>query len=155
MADFYNTTKRISQLYSRLQDDLSRDILETRVLFDIYPTVDKMNHLVQLSGLLSPEELVIRNGWRNEVTSLIQKGGELVLYGAGVRGNLIVKCLQNEGIKIAGFCDRKYKEFKNGYSNLPVFGPDDLFEFQDKYYVIITPGSYTSLFFREFERSRI
>lgn len=142
MMDFYGVTKHISKLYSRLQDDLSRDVWENRVLFDIHPTADRLFHLIQSAGLLTPEEMAVQLRWRDGVAEILEQGGKLVLYGAGIRGGLIARCLLNEKVKIAGFCDRNYKEFTNGLLNLPVFSPDDLLARREEYYVIITSAAF-------------
>lgn len=142
MTDFYEGTKRASALYPLLQDDLSRDIFWTRLKFDLCPSADTLLRLVRLSGIITQEEYDTQLNWKNTVNTLARQGRRLVLYGAGMRGKTIAKCLTNDGVDFFGFCDKQFDKFENGFLDKPVVSPSYLIEHHEEFCVIITSAAF-------------
>ncbi len=73
MDNFYAVSKRISHLYSLLQDDVSREIFFARLQFDICPSIGGWLHLANLSGKISPEAFSAQMGWERALKSLAEQ----------------------------------------------------------------------------------
>lgn len=141
MNDFYEITGRIASLAGLLQDDLSRAVFQARLQFDICPTGAGYLKLGSLSGLFSAEEFEKQGAWKKTVKNLLKEGKKILLYGAGLRGNIIAKCFENEEIDFA-FCDKNYEKFPDGLKGKRVHSPAWLLEHGDECCVIITSAAF-------------
>lgn len=140
--DFYEGAKRAAELYPLLQDDLSRELFWARLKFDLCSSAETMLRLAWLSGLISQEEYNAQLNWKNTVNTLARQGRRLVLYGAGMRGKIIARCLTNDGVDFFGFCDKRFDKFEDGFVNKPVVSPSYLFEHREDFCVIITSAAF-------------
>lgn len=66
---------------------------------------------------------------------------EIILYGAGKRGRKVARLLEEEGIKIRGFCD-SYKsgdvETGKGGVVLPIYSPEFIQKARERFLIVVT-----------------
>lgn len=67
----------------------------------------------------------------------VLKNKKLVIYPAGINGQLLQKTLLEYGINIEFFVDKAYEDIKN-IAGINVFSPDKLKEINENYTVLIT-----------------
>lgn len=132
----YTYAKKIIQLYSRLQDELSQSIFWARLQFEAEPNMDRAIRLYEIG---SGRHIA----WRGQMDSATANGKKIVLYGAGGRGELIAKRLMRSHMDFFAFCDQK--EAGKAVMGKPVLPPQELINYPDQYAVAIT----TSLYYEE------
>lgn len=136
-SEMYGFVRRV-QAYARLlQDRLSRDIFEARLVLDYNPSPANTARLVALSEQRSWMDTL------EESIPVITRAMEetprkLVLYGTNVTGCAIASRLTEWDVKFYGFCGRRAREFPHGLMGKPVILPEYLFQHPDDFYVIIS-----------------
>ena len=119
---------------SWLMDELSKEVFEARLEYDMHPTLDGMIKLYILSEKLSDEEQKQLKNWRNTFRQILGRN-KVFLYGAGTCGQFIAKLILDAGEDFTGFCDCRYRDYPNGLFGKPVYPPEYLLENKDKCYV--------------------
>lgn len=123
--DMYGMTAKLAELYSCLQDDISREIFWARLQADIEWSLPDE---VALAGL-------------RKLATLQKHHVNLILYGTRVTGrNIAIKLLGN-GIDFYGFCGRRYSDFPNGLMGKPVVSPEWLVKNGRDMFVIVAASS--------------
>lgn len=136
-ADMYGFVRRVQACAQLLQDRLSRDIFEARLVLDYNPSPANTARLVALSE---------QRNWMDTLEESIpvitrpmeETPRKLVLYGTNVTGRAIASRLAEWGVEFYGFCGRRAREFSDGLMGKPVILPEYLFQHPDDFYVIIS-----------------
>lgn len=138
----YDFTGRCQQLFSLLQDDLSKEIFLARLRLDIEPSMSNAMRVLCLNeaSRKNPEERAKRLAWKETVEKLNRSGEKLLLYGAGYNGTNFASLLQYEKVEFYGFCDRRAAALADGVMGKSVVPPEYLFQHADECYVIIAVG---------------
>lgn len=135
-AELYSFVQRTRECYQRLQDGLSRDIFEARLVLDYNPSPANTAGLVALS-----EQRKWMEALEERIPAILQAAGEaprkLVLYGTNVTGQAIAARLAERGVDFYGFCGRRAGEFPGGLMGKPVISPERLFESPEEFCVIV------------------
>lgn len=142
MYPYYEASQHMGNLYDLLLDDRSRRVFWARLACDIKPSIHHFLSLFQSTGLLNPTQEHTQEGWEDTMTRLQQQGKKLVLYGAGVCGEIIGRQIQTENYNFFGFCDQHADAMPNGKLGKPVISPAQLFEQADDFYVVICSTDY-------------
>jgi len=118
VRDLVNTPVNISkQIYSRLQDDISKCIFENNLLYSMTGNIDFLKKIIALS------HNDVYNECLSKVNSVYERFGRgIIIYGAGYIGQGLL-CVFDD---IAAFCDRDPEKQKNGHCGYPVISPSDL-----------------------------
>lgn len=139
-----NAIEKITQLYSTLQDELSREVFDARLMVDICPTVSHLAQLIQLNGHMSSEEAAQVGQMKERFYSLASQplsGSSFIIYGTSINGRQVAEGLFAENIPFYGFCCRNAERFSEGMMGKPVISPEEVFADPEKYYVIPAAGS--------------
>lgn len=133
----YSFFEQVCQNYQLLQDELSKKIFKARLLCDFEPLPENIMQLVNLG-----EEHQWLNAFKNNIPNIIhmieQNPKKLILYGTNLTGYTVGQLLIQNKVDFFGFCGRRFKEFPNGIMEKPVISPDELFQYPDDFYVILS-----------------
>lgn len=133
----YEYVARMSELYSILQDELSKDIFQARLAYDLEPSQENE---VRIAGL--GEQWQWMDKLMERMPAIVQNverdAKKLILYGTSVTGKAVAARFIAEDIPFYGFCGRRAKEMPDGLMGKPVISPDELFQHPDDFYVILT-----------------
>lgn len=138
MATFYDITKQEAELYSLLQDDLSRRIFWARLQCDLQRGYSHVLSLYEASGRMSTQELALLRTLPEQFNALMEQGKKMILYGADSCGEFYGSYLLADGVDFTGFCDRDFENIPEGCLGKPVYSPEYLLEHQEDCYVTIT-----------------
>lgn len=141
MESYYYIVPKISELCALLQDDLSKNIFQARLWYDIEPSADTMVNLYCQSGYQSEAEIEALKNCKSMLLSLIQNKKKVFIYGGGVFGKELGTKLLKDNIGFYGFCDKRAEELKEVLDK-PVVSPEYLFAHKTECYVMIAGGKY-------------
>lgn len=135
-AGMYGFVESVQKCYKLLQDRISRDIFEARLVLDCNPSPANISRLVSLSE---------QRSWLDALSESIPAitcalntmPRKLVLYGTNVTGCAIASLLEERGVEFYGFCGRRTREFPGGLMEKPVILPERLFQSPEEFYVIV------------------
>ncbi len=142
MSEQYKFMKRISELYSTLEDELSRKLFWARMQYDVEPSVESAIQFYGLAANLSKEELELNYRWKDMFSEIRLNGNKLYLYGAGVCGRGTAELILKAGGDFYGFCDRNAKKYQKGFCGKRVYSPEEAFAEANKAYFVITTIDY-------------
>ena len=140
----YQFIDRLQALYRLLQDDLSREIFQSRLAVDVTWSIPNIKRLVSLGSMkewIQPQKELLKK--------LSQEYKKIILYGAGFVGRTVIDMLRLEHIDVYGFCGRDAEQFSDGLRGKPVLSPDELLAHRDEYYVVptlSTEKAYTEVY---------
>lgn len=133
----YGFVRRVQACAQLLQDGLSRDIFEARLVLGCNPSPANTARLVALS-----EQRKWMDALEERVPAILRAAEDfprkLVLYGTNVTGRAIASRLAELGVEFYGFCGRRAREFPGGLMGKPVILPEHLFENPNDFYVIVS-----------------
>lgn len=135
-----NPVEKMTQLYGALQDELSREVFDARLMADVCPTVSHLTQLIQLNRHMSPEDAARIEQMKEKFYSLASQASPaapFIIYGAGINGRQVAEGLLAENIPFFGFCCRNSERFSEGIMGKPVISPEKVFAEPEKFYVII------------------
>lgn len=135
-----NATEKMTRLYGTLQDALSREVFDARLMVDVCPTVSHLTQLIKLNTYMSPENIVRIEQQKEKFYSLASQSSldsSFIIYGTGMTGRQVAEGLFAENIPFCGFCCRNSERFSDGMMGKPVISPEKVFADPEKYYVII------------------
>lgn len=139
-----NATEKITQLYGTLQDVLSREVFDARLMLDVCPTVSHLTQMAKMNKYMPPDDAA-RIGQMKEkfysLASQLSSDSSLIIYGAGINGWQVAEGLFAENIPFYGFCCRNSERFSGGIMGKPVISPEKVFADPEKYYVIIAAAA--------------
>lgn len=142
MYPYYQASQHIGNLFDLLLDDQSRRIFWARLICDIKPSVNHFLSLFQTTGLLSPMQEKMQEGWYDTIAQLRQQEKKIILYGAGTCGEIIGRQMQKDDCDFFGFCDQNAAAMPEGKLGKPVISPAQLFEQAENFYVVICSTDY-------------
>lgn len=145
----YESIKKLQELRSLLQDELSRQVFDARLLCDIAPTFTHSLWLDSLRGGLRPADAA--PDWKEIFSSASKEGKKLVLYGSGISGQRLARYLLEDGIDFYAFVGRSAAAYPDGIMGKPVFPPNWLFSQGDDVRVVISASFNNSC--REIEEN--
>ena len=140
----YEHFTSIKELYSLLQDELSRKVFAARLMCDLDITTASIYELSSLreGGSIFRED---KFDWKKmyERFSASDKR-KMILYGADDFGKALAKEMIRVGEDFYGFCDKRYEEFPQGLFGKPVFSCEQIINqgIEADYYIIITAPSH-------------
>ncbi|MCI8691098.1 MAG: FkbM family methyltransferase [Oscillibacter sp.] len=133
----YGFIERARECYQLLQDELSRNIFEARLVLDYNPSSENIARIVALSEQQKWMDVVEEN-IPTIIHTIEEKPRKLVLYGTNVTGRAIASRFIEKGLGFYGFCGRRAKEFPDGLMGKPVLLPEYLFQYPDDFYVVVS-----------------
>lgn len=135
---------RFRKAYRFLEDDLSREVFEARLIYDITRSFDDMVRLAGTSGNYEKTALERAIGFSKQCKQIVQAGRKIIFYGAGTRGlEYLQRFLEDpEHVEIYGFCDRSEEKQKTGFCGKPVLSHQKLMGEHKEDYVLITTPLY-------------
>lgn len=141
----YESIEKLKELRALLQDELSRQVFDARLLCDIAPTLTHCLRLDQLRGGLCPADAGC--DWKEVFSSVSKEGKKLILYGSGTDGQRLARYLLADGVDFYAFVGRGAAAYPDGIMGKPVFTPDWLFNQGDDVRVVIsaTLNSYSEI----------
>lgn len=144
----YEHASRLVDLYSKLQDDMSRRVFWARLQCDTAFSMSNLFSLFLLSGYLTEDEEAYCFCWKGKMKELQELGKKIILYGAGTCGKVIGEALLADGCDFFAFCDGS-KERQSQEGSLlgkPVVSPEYVIGNKEDCYVIIcAQNSYTEI----------
>lgn len=143
----YKTMEKTREIYSLLQDNLSKEVFKARLAFDLEPTMTNAMNLLLLNQDLSRGQAAEVRDWKKTLQVIKKENKNLAIYGAGGCGKQAARTLFDDNIEFYGFCGRKGPE---GYSNgmlmgKPVISPQYLLEHKSDFYVMICTTSFSEI----------
>lgn len=142
MYPYYQASRHIGNLFDLLLDDQSRRVFWARLTCDIKPSVNHFLALFKTTGLLSPTQEKMQEGWYDTMVQLRQQEKKIILYGAGTCGEIIGRQMQKDDCDFFGFCDRNAATMPEGKLGKPVISPGQLFEQAENFYVVVCSTDY-------------
>lgn len=139
MNDEYYFVNSMSQLYSLLQDELSRNLFWDRLKYDIEPSID---HAFQMVRTATEDKVGYPVAWNQVFDSQSSTGKKIILYGTGVQSKVIANLILKNEKEFAGFCGKDFLKYPTGIMGKPVFPPQYVLEHTDDYYIIISTIIY-------------
>ncbi|MBS5958078.1 MAG: FkbM family methyltransferase [Clostridiales bacterium] len=118
--------EQMQLIYSKLQDDESRFIYRSRVLYSI--TQDETYMLKAYGDFL------------RGIENITDK--EFIIYGAGDNCRIALWMAGLKGINISYICDRDIKKQEKGYENIPVISPQKLIQDHKNSCIIVSTTKY-------------
>lgn len=143
-----NTIEKLTRLYGTLQDALSREVFDARLMVDVCPTVRHLTQLIKMNAHMSPEDTARIEQMKEKfysLTSQLDPDSSFIIYGAGMNGWQVAEGLFAENIPFFGFCCQDYEQFPGGIMGKPVIAPEKVFAEPEKYYVIIAATAARSI----------
>jgi len=127
----------IKNIYSHLQDELSRQMFGSRLMYSL---TNDYKFVAQLIESLPQKKKVDR---------LMEKAGQirgqLIVYGAGNDFKLLSRLYPDFSFKY--LCDRDSRKQQNGWSGYRVISPEQLLaDYPDDYVLITTTGFYKEIY---------
>lgn len=141
----YHLVKQVQQLYELLQDDLSKDIFEIRLICDIEPSMKNAMCLLCLKPHQSEADLRRKRDWKDQFQMFYGERKKIILYGTGETGRAVAQALMLDQIDFFGFCGRRASAFPDGLMGKPVIAPRDLFEYPEQYAVLVAADLRSSV----------
>ena len=80
MEIHYNDINEINKLYTKLQDDLSKQIFFERLKCDISPSMSNIFQLFSCSGYLTEDEIEYQYKWKDCLVGLTKDNKKIILY---------------------------------------------------------------------------
>lgn len=141
MEELYNCIEHIAELYTLLEDNLSKEIFWARLRHDCDWTLENASRLFCLADDVTEEEKEFRHKLKSIFEQLNKARKKIFLYGAGVNGRVVGELLLQE-TDFFGYCARNPEKHPNGVLGKPVFSPAYLLEHADESYVLISTSDY-------------
>lgn len=135
----YSNFQKLSNAYSLLQDDESREIFWARIRHDVEQSEESLRKLAAWTSLPDASMIFLKE-MASDVKSLGERISEyprLIIYGTATWGLNIADRLRAAQIPYYGFCGRRAKAFTQGLYGKPVVSPEWLLENRDSVHVII------------------
>ena len=135
----YEFSLKVKEIFNLLEDNLSKDTFIARLKCDLNPSLQNIMDLMCLrSGISDNKRKQIRN-WIDTVSELNNKRKKIIIYGTGIRAQVIVNLFKEAKLDFFAFTGQDWKKFPNGFMNKPVFAPEYLYnaETQNDLYIII------------------
>lgn len=130
--------QRSKEIYNRLQDDISKDIFQNRLMYSMTGDETFMQKII--------DELPEKKTMDEAVGDSQLHAKKLVVYGAGNDFNILMRIYPDFRFKV--LCDKSEEKQKKGYRGYSVISPEELLAEKDEdIYVAIT----TSAYWREIE----
>ena len=134
----YGYINRLRNLYSCLEDDLSKKVFLARMECDVDPSAENWKHLTSLRSGYTEENAAFSRKRLNQLLDWARSHQELIIYGTGLSGQKLCSILLEHGIAVYGFCGRRAVAFsESGLMGKPVVSPVWLGEHADRYFVIV------------------
>ncbi len=128
----------VQMIYSRIEDDTSRQIFENRLMMALTKNERKNDEIEFLREKRDKDKRLV--SLFNEIKCL---EGDIFIFGAGECGRYIVNSKFMKGISVRGFIDnREWRE--DTIHNLPVYQFEDAVINCEKANVILSMQSYVS-----------
>ena len=128
----------IKNIYSHLQDDISRQLFENRLLYALTGDEAYINRLI--ASLPQKAKL-------DQAAAFCREHREkIVFYGAG--NDLLLLSRLYQDLPVQRFCDGSRKKQREGWRGIPVMSPEELLGMKEDVYVAVA----TSGFYREIVR---
>ena len=124
--------RETEKIYSRLGDELSKQIFESRLLYSLTDNQKHIDNIVEIS-----QELRKR---KEHILSQLQ-GKDVVVYGAGALGLLFIEAF-GELVKIIEYCDRDKEKQKTGFCGYQVISMTDLTCKHSTNQIVLAIGDY-------------
>jgi len=127
------STDAVKNLYSRLQDQESRDVFTARLMHMLTgddELIWKLTDKLYDAGVFSSEI--------SELLALQKSGKKIILHGAGEVGERAKIYFERHGLCPDLFCDKNEDKQRNGYLNLPVVSLQELVENQALSVAVLT-----------------
>lgn len=87
---------------------------------------------------IGKEEYEVIHNWIESHKEMIS-GKSIYIFGAGIRGNMLLKLLEEAHIDVTGFCDNSMEKqgaFVKGYR---IFSPSEICDKPEENYILISP----------------
>lgn len=114
--------KKISQIYSMLEDKESKEIYMNRLSMLITDNFDYMRDVIER---YTPQLAALNNREIPKLLSSLPKEKPIMLYGAGNDAKANLHFFINDA-RFIGFCDKNENKQKNGFEGYPVISPSEL-----------------------------
>lgn len=72
-------------------------------------------------------------------------GKNLFIFGAGIRGNMFLKLLEESGVAVSGFCDSSIEKQGAHVKNYTIYKPEDIYAEPEKNLVLVSPENSTDI----------
>lgn len=137
MTNQYEYVAHIVELYSLLEDKLSKDIFWARLRYDCEPSLKNADTLYELTGLARETTLQFRHQLKDICNQIVASGKKIFLYGAGMAGKAVGKWILQDGGDFYAYCARNHEKYTNGVNEKQVFSPSYVFEHPDECQVLV------------------
>lgn len=130
-----------NKVYQSLEDELSRNIFEKRMIYNMTKTKNSLDELCKYNGPLAIDEHIPKLKKIFE-SNFFNKAVPTILYGAGEYGEILLNEFINNDIDNIIFCDKnadKIKEIKN----FKVITPTELIDKYKDNKIVITSYQYS------------
>ncbi len=87
---------------------------------------------------IDKEEYTAIQNWIEDYREYIF-GKKLYIFGAGIRGNMILKLLEEAHVKVAGFCDNSIEKQGAHIKEYKIFSPSEICANLKENYILISP----------------
>ena len=121
----------IKQIYNHLDDELSKEVYENRVLYSFTGDDKFISRITKMTPAIKATQVLFNSYILDQ-----SKGKSIIAYGAGRRSPQLIEML--DGIEIVAFCDSSVEKQKNTHFGYNVISPQELSEKYLDSYIIIT-----------------
>lgn len=87
---------------------------------------------------INKEEYYLIENWIQKYR-LIVADKKLYIFGAGIRGSMMLKLLEEAHIKVAGFCDNSLEKQGAFVKEYRIFSPVEVFSDSEENYILVSP----------------
>lgn len=132
----------IKEIYNKLADDVSKKIFMQRLQYSITGDLSYIDELVDFEMLRHKENDIMYSllEWINGKTD------EVVLFGAGVAGDHIIRMLLRKGIKVSCFIDNNQELWEKNKYNIPIVSPREI---EKNKYIVISSNKYVADIYKQ------
>ena len=134
-------TELINNIYSRLEDEESKYIFNLRLQLNL-----DNNMKTFLKGIIDLNKI-----WKlSPYDDCIQlcKDKTVIIWGAGINGEMTVQLLKQRNIHVNFFCDNDSSKIGRKHCNIPVISVSDVKAHYRDSYIILASQNYAPVFYK-------
>ena len=141
---------KIREVYTSLQDDISRVVFNARLLY--YLSGDKKH----MDNMLNKLNDMGRIGNSKTIMDFLHDKSlhekKIILYGAGCIGCIVFQMLKEKGIQVFAYCDSNKDKQGNQFMGLRIISTEELLSENEDAEILISTATYSNEILNQLKR---